>query len=436
MKIKIVSSIIVSFLLIQSVSSQIKVMNTTGNVAIGNITDPGGYKLYVKNNNFQLLSGGNEGIGANMLRIFNKAGCGFSVNSDGPNLGYLATVLGINYSIDGGSGDYEFVLNGLKKAPVIQLNAENGSIAICGESGSGSNYRYPDHHIGIHVNSNGFVGIGRYHPDCALDIAGEARVDGALVLTSDARLKENISQLNTPLKKMARLQGVTYKFKAKNKYASQFQNSFKNKLSNDSLLNKEMETNIDTSITNRTQIGFLAQELQKVYPELVSSSSDGILSINYIGLIPVLVEAVKELSTKDSINLQLQLSLQSELQQTKNRMDVYEKKLASCCGKSNLKSASVASNIEGTNEESSLLQNTPNPFTQSTLIGYCLPETIANATLYIYNMNGNQLKSITLNHRGKSTVTINGNEFQPGMYIYTLVADGKEVDTKRMILTD
>jgi len=40
-----------------------------------------------------------------------------------------------------------------------------------------------------------------------------------------------------------------------------------------------------------------------------------------------------------------------------------------------------------------------------------------------------------MNGKGKQSVTINGNSLQPGMYLYALVIDGKEVDTKRMILT-
>jgi glutathione S-transferase len=42
------------------------------------------------------------------------------------------------------------------------------------------------------------------------------------------------------------------------------------------------------------QIGLLAQEVQKVYPQLVKQTSEGYLSINYNGMIPVLLEALKE----------------------------------------------------------------------------------------------------------------------------------------------
>jgi hypothetical protein len=51
-------------------------------------------------------------------------------------------------------------------------------------------------------------------------------------------------------------------------------------------------------------------------------------------------------------------------------------------------------------------------------------------------MNGSQIKSILLTQTGKGNVTVNASELKPGMYLYTLVADGKEVDTKRMILTN
>ena len=65
-----------------------------------------------------------------------------------------------------------------------------------------------------------------------------------------------------------------------------------------------------------------------------------------------------------------------------------------------------------------------------------IPEEVTSATLYVYDMQGAQKKSITINERGNTSVTISGGEFIAGMYMYTLLADGKEVDTKRMILTE
>ena len=55
--------------------------------------------------------------------------------------------------------------------------------------------------------------------------------------------------------------------------------------------------------------------------------------------------------------------------------------------------------------------------------------------MYIYDMQGSQIKNISDLVKGEGAVTIEGHELSAGMYIYTLIADGKEIDTKRMILT-
>ncbi len=44
----------------------------------------------------------------------------------------------------------------------------------------------------------------------------------------------------------------------------------------------------------KDNIGLSAQEVQKVYPELVSKGQDGFLRMNYVDLIPILIEALKE----------------------------------------------------------------------------------------------------------------------------------------------
>jgi hypothetical protein len=51
-------------------------------------------------------------------------------------------------------------------------------------------------------------------------------------------------------------------------------------------------------------------------------------------------------------------------------------------------------------------------------------------------MQGTQLKSILITQRGNSSITIMGSELRAGMYFYALIADGQEIDTKRMILTN
>ena len=81
-----------------------------------------------------------------------------------------------------------------------------------------------------------------------------------------------------------------------------------------------------------------------------------------------------------------------------------------------------------------LLQNNPNPFDAETEIKMTLPDNVGYATIMIYNLEGKQLKTIQVSDRGDVHVMISANELSAGMYLYSLIADGKVVDTKRMVL--
>jgi hypothetical protein len=92
---------------------------------------------------------------------------------------------------------------------------------------------------------------------------GSATLAGELTIDSDARLKSNIITLGNTLSKVLLLDGKTYSL---------------------------------NSGDNTTKIGLLAQEVMELFPELVTKSNDkqGTLSVNYQGLIPILLNAIKE----------------------------------------------------------------------------------------------------------------------------------------------
>ena len=81
-----------------------------------------------------------------------------------------------------------------------------------------------------------------------------------------------------------------------------------------------------------------------------------------------------------------------------------------------------------------LHQNAPNPFGTGTIVKYSIPQDAANAQLIIFDMQGTMLRQIPVSPSGDS-VTLNGTDFPTGMYMYSLVVNGKEMDTKRMIIT-
>ena len=83
----------------------------------------------------------------------------------------------------------------------------------------------------------------------------------------------------------------------------------------------------------------------------------------------------------------------------------------------------------------SLEQNIPNPFNETTTIIAALPETVSEAKIVIYSLNGVELQSYLLSERGRTTIEIKGGSLQSGMYLYVLLADGQLIDTKKMILT-
>lgn len=108
---------------------------------------------------------------------------------------------------------------------------------------------------------------------------------------------------------------------------------------------------------------------------------------------------------------------------------------------SNSQLKSGSSNTENSTSETSissayLEQNTPNPFTESTNIVLFVPEKIVKASLYIYDLTGNQKDVIEIDQRGQNTVTIEANSLTPGMYLYSLICDGVLIGTKQMILTE
>ena len=77
----------------------------------------------------------------------------------------------------------------------------------------------------------------------------------------------------------------------------------------------------------------------------------------------------------------------------------------------------------------------PNPANSSTTIDYSLPSGVGAAFCQIYTLNGNIVTAISLPAaQGRSQVQVNTSQLAQGMYIYSLVADGKVLDTKKLVV--
>ncbi len=89
-----------------------------------------------------------------------------------------------------------------------------------------------------------------------------------LEFVSDRRVKQDIAGIGDALSGVLALRGVTYRYRTA-EYP-------------------------ELGLSNEPQIGFLAQELEQVYPEVVATRKDGFKAVNYSLLVPVLVEAIKQ----------------------------------------------------------------------------------------------------------------------------------------------
>ena len=84
-------------------------------------------------------------------------------------------------------------------------------------------------------------------------------------------------------------------------------------------------------------------------------------------------------------------------------------------------------------QENSILQLHPNPFTTQAIVQYTLPNGSKNATLIIYDILGRERSSYQLNN-ADGEIAINASNLSSGLYLYSLVVDGRVVVTKKMVV--
>lgn len=213
---------------------------------------------------------------------------------------------------------------------------------------------------------------------------------------SDSTLKCDFQKIQSPLGNLMKLNGFKYRYKDDTTY----------------------------------RMGLIAQEVEKVFPEVVKTMPDKIKALTYTDFIAVIIEAIKEQQTQIS-------TLQNVVaQQEKDILDLKDN-LNQCCGielKSRRDSIYTA-NFSETIDSAMLFENIPNPFSVNTEIKFILPPNNSTAKIAIYNLQGLELQSYNLTQSGNGSIIIQGSEFQAGMYLYSLFVDNVLIDTKRMVLT-
>jgi hypothetical protein len=147
----------------------------------------------------------------------------------------------------------------------IYLNSTAGKRWSISSAGGGSILWYDLTAVAerMRIDTSGNVGIGTASPSYLLDVNGTARVT-TLIETSALKYKTNIQPLESQLSKVTQLEPVTFDW-------------------------------IDKP-NHKTNIGLIADEVEKIYPEFVSKTEDGeIEGIEYSKLTTVLIQSIKEL---------------------------------------------------------------------------------------------------------------------------------------------
>jgi hypothetical protein len=80
-----------------------------------------------------------------------------------------------------------------------------------------------------------------------------------------------------------------------------------------------------------------------------------------------------------------------------------------------------------------LRQNIPNPFNDKTVIYYFIPETVNQAQIFVFDPMGIVVKKVDIKAKGEGSISFYGSGLKNGGYTYSIVADGKLIDTKKMI---
>ena len=293
---------------------------------------------------------------------------------------------------------------------------ERTAIGVWGEAltfGSQPSYGL----LGICDGSNG---AGVFGSSCGFPSAisgkyagyfdGATYVDGTLTAQSvntpsDMRLKENVTSLRdanssegSTLDNLLSLDIIKYDLKRPGRQVVLETKQEKS--------SKDQEA--DKYGTERKHYGVSAQELQTIYPDLVTEGQDGYLSVNYTELVPILIRSIQE--------------LKQELDEVRGAEAAPARSVAAA-----IRTATAANgNV--------LYQNTPNPFKEKTTIRFSLAPDAQNVSICIFDMTGKMLKRLPVS-QGENSVSVNGYELGEGMFLYSLLVNGQEVDTKRMVIT-
>ncbi|HNJ90688.1 MAG TPA: tail fiber domain-containing protein [Chitinophagales bacterium] len=256
----------------------------------------------------------------------------------------------------------------------------------------------------------------------------EGQVDWTF--TSDGRFKSNLSESDVKgLEFIKLLRPVVYNFDTR-----RFQ-EFLTKNMSDSIRQKYLDKDF-TASTSIRRSGFIAQEVEKA-ADAIGYQFDAVhkpvdendnYGLSYGQFVVPLVKAVQELSMDNN-------KMKAEVERLRIQLDDLYKKIATTEISSRQVTKLSTPQSSDAKDMANLEQNAPNPFTNNTVIRFSIPESARSAQIIVTDMKGTTLKATSIGVRGLGSIIITAGTLRSGSYIYSLIVDGNNVDSKQMILT-
>ncbi len=230
-------------------------------------------------------------------------------------------------------------------------------------------------------------------------------VSGNYLVTSDLRLKSGIEDIEPLSQKMAQLQPRQYRFRSDE--------------------------------GQHLYYGFIAQELETVFPELVHQDGEtGLRTVSYTELIPLSIAVWQEEAQRNQEQESAISDLKKDLTIALERISDLENALSVCCQGQHPDQGSQRS-YEGSGEnQPSLGQNIPNPFGAMTSIPYFLPRGSGPAEIRVMDLNGQIRERIVLSDEGSGQVQFRHEGWASGIYLYGLFVQGRPVQMREMVLSN
>jgi trimeric autotransporter adhesin len=365
-----------------------------------------GYQAGLSTTGFANTANGYQSLAANTTGVANNA------------FGYLALQSNNtgNQNVAVGNASLRFNTTGGQNTAMGYLSLNNNTIGTYNTAiGYMANVSNPNQvnstaiGNGAFVNNSNKVRIGN-------GLVTVVEIQSTAIYTgSDARFKTNISESDVKgLDFIKRLRPVVYNMDTK-----KFE-KFLTKNMPDSIRDIYMNQDFDPSTSIR-QSGFIAQEVEKAAKQS-GYNFNGIhkpenendnYSLAYSQFVVPLVKAVQEQQAMIE-------NLQNQIQQLQQ--------------KNLVETSPAVSVIELTDNNAIVLnQNVPNPFAQQTSITYNIPANAGTAQIMFYSVDGRLMKTAVISTKGKGVLNVYASDLSSGSYTYSLVVDGKLVDTKKLI---